>query len=81
MLPGEELTCVHGGFSPQSIQWYLNGEPLTEVPNKIRIEQKLSTSHLTLLTDDAVVTGNYSCRASSSSGTVREASYFVTKAG
>ena len=78
MLPGEELTCVHGfGLSSQ---WYLNGVLLTEVPNKIRIEQKQSTSHLALLTDDAVVTGNYSCRTSSS-GTVREDSFFVTKAG
>ena len=80
MLPGEELVCVHAGVTPQSIQWYLNGELFTEVPNKIRIDQKQSTSHLTLLTDDAVVTGNYSCRASSS-GTVREDSFFVTRAG
>ena len=81
LLPGDGLICLYLKFATVPIiEWFRDGQQLTALPGQIVIEPSHSSERLDFLTDNALVPGNYTCKANAS-GIVREASFTVRKAG
>ena len=65
VLPGEKITCSfdEGFTAVPNIEWFREGVKLMNEQGKLKINPTPVGSNLEFITDESIVPGKYSCRA------------------